>query len=155
MDNVARPTQEYLDTLLLYYEEEIIGEACFYALVDFYGEPYKTTLIARAETVAAEAVEPLLQKYQLKPRDRDELERIGLESVDWYQGFNWAGFMQYIVERFPGYIEDFRDLEAMGPPEDQPYLQKLTQHEFAVIDFAEREIAGDPGSTAPMLKYLA
>ena len=154
MNSATGPSQAYLDTLLLYYEEEISGEACFFDLVDYYGEPYKTTLIARIETAAAEAMEPLLRKYRLRPRDRTELERIGGESLGWYRSLDWNGFMQYIVERFPGYIDDFRGLEAMAPPEDLPCLQRLTEHEFVVIDFAEREIAGDPDSVAPMERYL-
>ena len=64
----AEPSNSYLETLLQYYEEEISGEACFYALAEHFAEREKITLLARIERDAAQAVEPLLQIYGLKPR---------------------------------------------------------------------------------------
>jgi len=43
----------------------------------------------------------------------------------------------------------------MAPIEDLTALSVLTDHEIAVIDFAKRELAGDPDSTAPLYLYLA
>jgi dimethylamine/trimethylamine dehydrogenase len=63
--------------------------------------------------------------------------------------------MTYIVERYPGYVEDFRALEQMAPIEDLSALNVLTDHEIAVIDFAKKALAGDPDSTTPLYLYLA
>ena len=60
-----------------------------------------------------------------------------------------------MVERYPGYLDEFKDLEAMAPAEDLPALQKLTEHEVIVIEFAQRELQGCADSTLPLLKYLA
>ena len=54
----AQASAEYLETLLRYYEEEISGEAYFYALADHFAERDKIILLARTERVAAQAVEP-------------------------------------------------------------------------------------------------
>ena len=57
-DNVV-----YLETLLKYYEEEVIGEAYFYGLADHIGgavEREKLALLAEVERRAADVVRPLL-----------------------------------------------------------------------------------------------
>jgi dimethylamine/trimethylamine dehydrogenase len=64
-----KATDEYLKTLLSYYEEEIEGEAYFYGLVDYFEEQEKLTVLARVERRAAESVVPLLEKYGLVSRD--------------------------------------------------------------------------------------
>jgi len=154
MNSQPEPTSEYLETLLRYYEEEISGEAYFYGLAGHFSEPDKTILLARAERVAAQAVAPLLEKYDLVPRDESILRDEGLGYVDRHQDYAWHEFMTYIVKRYPGYLDDFRALEGMAPQEDLPGLQVLTEHEVVVIEFAEKELVGDPDSTSPLLHYL-
>jgi len=148
------PTNEYLETLLRYYEEEISGEAYFYGLAEHFAEREKTILLARAERIAAQAVEPLLGKYGLVARDASLLREEGQDHIATHQSYSWHRFMAYIVERYPGYLDDFRALEAMAPSEDLPALTKLTEHEVVVIDFAEKELAGHPHSTEPLIRYL-
>ena len=76
-----RTTDKYLKTLLSYYEDEIMGEAYFYGLVDHFEEKEKLTLLARVERRAAESVVPLLNKYDLVPRDESEQKH--RERVMW------------------------------------------------------------------------
>ncbi len=145
---------DYLVTLLEYYEAEIMGEAYFYGLAEHFDESDKMDLLARIERDAARAVEPLLQKYGLESRDEAELERLGQDYIKLHQSHSWQEFMIYIVERYPGYLDEFKTLEAMAPAEDLPALNLLTEHEVAVIDFAKKELAGDPDSLAPLMRYL-
>jgi len=149
-----QPCTDYLQTLLLYYEEEISGEAYFYGLAEHFSEREKTILLARIERHAAAAVEPLLEKYGLKPRDDTTLECEGRSHVDRHQSFSWLQFMTYVVERYPLYTEDFLALERMAPAADQSALKKLTAHEVAVVDFAKLELAGDADSVDLLLQYL-
>ncbi len=144
----------YLQTLLRYYEEEISGEAYFYGLAEHLSEREKTILLARVERHAASAVEPLLDKYGLKPRDEAALEREGQSHVELHQSYSWTQFMTYIIERYPSYLDDFTALERMAPAEDQAALKKLTDHEVAAIDFARKELAGDADSADSLLQYL-
>lgn len=60
---------DYLETLLSYYEEEISGEAYFYALADHFEERDKLILLARIERDAAHAVEPLFICWQDLPEN--------------------------------------------------------------------------------------
>ena len=148
------PLTEYLETLLRYYEEEISGEAYFYALADHFAERDKIILLAKTERVAAQAIEPLLQKYGLVPRDETDLKSQGRSYLELHQSYSWTEFMTYVAQRYPGYLVDFKALEQMAPAEDLPALNLLTEHEVAVIDFAEKELAGDPTSLTPLLRYL-
>ena len=149
-----RATDKYLKTLLSYYEEEIEGEAYFYGLVDHFEEQDKLTVLARVERRAAESVVPLLEKYDLVPRDESELKTRGEGYVGRHASLDWFEFMTYIVNRYPGYLEDFTTLERMAPEEDLYALKNMTVHEVAAIEFAKRELAGDPDSLAPLYDYL-
>jgi dimethylamine/trimethylamine dehydrogenase len=153
--NHASISQDYLDTLLRYYEEEISGEAYFYGLLEAFGESEKITLLARMERRAAQTIEPLLEKYNLGPVNEERLKDLGESQVASEQGFSWMQFMAYIVERYPRYLDEFHALEAMAPAADLPLLQELTEHEIAVIEFAKRELAGKSGSLQPLKLYLA
>ncbi|MCP4766500.1 MAG: hypothetical protein GY875_09525 [Gammaproteobacteria bacterium] len=144
----------YLQTLLRYYEEEVSGEAYFYGLAEHFSEREKTILLARIERHAAAAVEPLLEKYGLKPANEAALEREGQSHVELHQSYSWTQFMTYIMARYPLYVDDFTALERMAPAEDQAALNKLTDHEVVVIDFAKKELAGDTDSVDLLLRYL-
>ena len=157
MTSPEQSAQSYLDTLLLYHEEEVMGEAWFRGLEEHFpaeDEVEKLDLLARVERHAAEAVRPLLCKYQLTPRSDDELYRLGRLSCEKYAGWNWRQFATDMAERFPGYIDDFEGLENMAPADDLPALKFLTEHEVVAIDFAKLELAGSPDSKRPLLDYL-
>ena len=155
MTNPEKPSAIYLTTLLRYYEEEIAGEAFFYALADHFSEREKTILLARVERRAAQAIQPLLEKYVLEPRSESILNREGRSFLDRHKSCSWSEFMAYILDRYPGYVDDFRALEQMAPVADLPALNKLTEHEIRVIDFASKEVASDPDSVDPLIMYLS
>ena len=151
---MMRATEKYLKTLLSYYEEEIEGEAYFYGLVDHFEEQEKLTVLAKAERHAATSVVPLLEKYDLVPRDESELKTRGESYVGRHASFDWLEFMTYIVKRYPDYLEDFTALKRMAPEGDLYALNILIGHEVAAIEFAKRELARDPDSLAPLYDYL-
>ncbi len=157
VDLEARPSG-YLDTLLLYFEEEIMGEAYFYGLAKHFdgpGEQKKLKLLAEVERYAAETVRPLLQKHELAPRTEAELKPLGEVWVERHRHWDWTELMTDMSVRYPGYVNDFEILEKMAPDEDLPALKILTDHEVVAIEFANKEIAGDPDSVEPLRRYLA
>jgi len=150
-------TTEYLVTLLRYFEEEIMGEAYFYGLAEKFPEQHqrdKMIYLARLERYAAEAVRPLLKKYTLEARSDYDLHEIGKKDIEKSFNMGWDGFVDYMVERFPEYVLEFKALETMAPTDDLAQLQILTEHEVAVIEFAILEKTGKPYSTRPLLAYL-
>ncbi|MEM7733019.1 MAG: hypothetical protein AAF280_09585 [Pseudomonadota bacterium] len=151
------PSQEYLDTLKQYYEEEVEGEAYFAEAARHYDDPLvreKLELLAECERHAAEAVEPLLHKYGLTPKSVAELQTSGREDAQATE-VDWAKMIAGMNKTYPGYLDDFKGLEALGPAEDQQRLNFLTEHEVAAIAFLRLE-AIDPGSSVgPLKDYLA
>lgn len=157
---ITAPTSNttYFETLLLYFEEEIMGEAYFNGLAECFRAPdqrQKLDLLAMVERHAAEAVRPLLQKYDLKPRSDEELGSLEASTVRLHGAWSWSELVGYMVERYPLYMDDFEGLENMAPEPDLPALKFLTAHETAAIEFANLEHAGVVNSAEPLRRYLA
>lgn len=154
---MTTPDQTYLDTLLLYFEEEIEGEAYFRQMSKLAKSPpekERLRLLAEVERHAAEAVRPLIDKYHLHPRPTKDLAASGVSDANATEP-DWKALLSGMRDTYPGYLADFRALEALGPPEDQDRLSFLTEHEVAALDFLDREEANDPRSTEPLKAYLA
>ncbi len=147
----------YLKALLYHYEAEIVGEAYFYALADCFddaAEREKLTLLAAVERRAADTVRPLVDKHGLVPREEAMLKAIGAELIGPHRHFNWHQLMTHMTVEYPAYLDNFHALEKMAPDDDLVPLQKLTHHEAVLIDFAQREVAGDPDSLVPLRRYV-
>jgi len=135
-----------------------MGEAYFYGLTRYFDKSHerdKLSLLAQVERAAAEAVRPLLEKYDLTPRPDPELKPIGKAWIEKRQFTDWDELMTDISVRYHVYIDHFEALEEMAPDEDRPALKILTEHEVVTIDFANKELAEEPDSLAPIQRYLA
>ncbi len=149
--------KSYEERLLQAYEEEIVGEAYYAGLATHFDEPgagEKLALLAQIERQTAALLRPLIERHGLPARDEAALEPLAQPLVAEDGASNWAGYMARMVRVLPGYIADFKALETEGPEEDRPALALLTRHEVAAIEFAEKELAGDPDSLAPIRDYL-
>ena len=158
MNQTDTARSKYLSTLLLYFEEEIMGEAYFYGLAQHYENAdhrAKLEVMAEVERFAAESVRPLLQKYDLLPRSDAVLASLGKSWIERHAGTDWDALMTDISVRYDGYLDEFHALEAMAPEEDLPALNILTEHEVVAIEFAKKEVAGDTDSLAPLRRYLS
>ncbi len=151
---IVKTTKNYLETLLSYYEDEIMGEAYFYGLADHFDEREKLSLLAIVERRTAESILPLLEKYGLTPRAELELKALGEADVERHESFTWPELMSHMVKCYPGYLDDFIALEKMAPEEDLATLTILTDHEVAAIKFAEKELIGKADSLTPLHEFL-
>ncbi|MCH7539320.1 MAG: hypothetical protein IH999_02800 [Proteobacteria bacterium] len=157
MAQAGTDNADYRERLLLYYEEEVMGAAYFTGLARYFGgaaEREKLARLAEVERRAAEVIRPLLEKHGLVPRDVSVLKPLGEAHVERHRRYSWADLMAYMVARYPAYLEEFKELERLAPEDDLPALKLLTHHEVVTIDFANREIAGDPDSLASIREYL-
>ncbi|MEM6622754.1 MAG: FAD-dependent oxidoreductase [Pseudomonadota bacterium] len=150
------PGQRYRETLTLYYEEEIIGEACFDTLaarMTHADHAQKMRLMADVERRAAAHTRPLLDRHGLTPRDTGDLLAMGRAQAE-DETADYPDLIAKMRDTFPGYVLDFLRLEAMAPTADRAALALLTEHETAAIDFLEREAAGRSDSTDPLIRYI-
>lgn len=153
---ITAATQVYLDILLLYYEEEIEGEAFFNGLAEsaeHLSHREKLRLMAEVESHAANVTLPLIRKHGLPPRIDVELFSSGREMAR-KAAKPWDELLAEFARVFPGYVDDFLRLEAIAPPEDLPRLQLLTAHEVAAVAFLDLEISGEKNNVDPMEDYL-
>ncbi|MEQ9490413.1 MAG: hypothetical protein RIM72_15615 [Alphaproteobacteria bacterium] len=153
--NVTR--ENYLETLLLYHEEEIMGEAYFYALADHFSDPdekRKIQLLAKVERHAAESVRPLLKKYGLIPRSDTELKQMSLDDANRDGTLSWDAFIQTVASDYKKYMPAFLALENAAPEEDLPALKVLTEHETISIEFAEQECLGAQCTESILKRYI-
>ena len=153
---MAAPSQTYLDTLLLYFEEEVEGEAYFQALAERAKKPAhrdKLHLLAKVEHHAASVTLPLIREYGLTPRSDKILFQSGRDQARKTEK-PWDDLLAEMARKYPGYVEDFLRLEAIAPSEDLPRLKRLTAHEVAAIEFLDLELSGARDSVAPLNAYL-
>jgi hypothetical protein len=150
------PTQ-YQATLLLFFEEEVMGEAMFAGLADHFStseQREKLSLLSRMERCVIESVRPLVSKYGLRPRGDMELLRSGSQEAARYRNMTWLDFIKKIDLEFPVFLEEFAALARVAPAADLPLLVVFDEHEIATIAFARRELTGDPTSSAPLVEFL-
>ena len=148
--------EQYLSTLLQYWEEEVAGEAYFRELAARAAEPRqkeKLLLLAQIETHTASIVKPLLTRYGLIPKTDEQLKAEGKhDAIGAPQ--QWDDLIAQLAKTFPSYMPSFKRLEEMAPPTDRPILKRMTAHETAAIEFLEKEIAGDADATLPLISFL-
>lgn len=147
----------YHDTLCLYYEEEVEGEAFFAALAARFAtsaHKQKLSLLAAVERFAAQAVAPLIARHDLTPRPAKVLIESGRAEAQ-AKPADWDALIAEMTRSYPDYVIAFERLEAMAPAADKRRLEILTEHEVAAIAFLKLEKTDPEASTAPLKAYLA
>ncbi len=156
-ERVPKDGSDYAPFLTLCFEEEIMGEAYFIGLTRYFPEPHqreKLSLLSRIERCVADSARPLLERHGLSPRSDDELHAIGAEGVIRHSGSTWRKFMEDITVTFPQYMDEFAALVRVAPSDDHVLLKPFTTHEIAGIEFAKRELNGDPDSAEILNNYI-
>jgi hypothetical protein len=156
MTRRARTFPEYKAALLLFYEEEIAGEAYFARLAEFFdGRPRRALLLlAKMEAVTAAAIAPLLARHGIVAADTGTLRASGRKAADAQRGIAWQEFVAEIVTDYPAFLDEFAQIERLAPAADKGPIDILTPHEVAAIAFAKLEATGDPDSLAPLEAFL-
>lgn len=157
MPRIPQDPSEYHATLLLFYEEEVMGEAFFAGLARKFPAPRSDRamhLLSKMERCVVDGVLPLLDRYGLRPRSDAELHRIGSMEAEQWVTSTWQDYMTSIATKFPIFLEEFAALRRVAPEADLPLLKIFDDHEVAAIDFAKREIAGDPDSIVSLTDFI-
>lgn len=156
MPQAARTYSDYPSSLLLCLEEECAGEAFFAALAERHDgrERHALLLMAQIERAMTEALRPLVERHRLTPSPVAVLHAAGAREAKAQQGFAWRGFLKDMASDYPAYLGEFEAIARLGPAEDQAVFQLLLDHEIAFIDFAERDLAGDPDSHRALETFL-
>lgn len=153
----ARIFPDYQSALVICYEEEVSGEGYFAGLAEqFSGRPREALLMmVRMERVTAAALRPLIDAHGLHPEDEASLLARGRAEAVRQQGTTWKSLTRGMAEEYHVYMDEFDQLLRLAPEADQAAASIASDHEQALIDFARREVAGDPQSLEPLQRFLA
>lgn len=151
-----RRFDHYPSALILFWEEEIGGIAFFRALSQGFAGRQKRALelMAEAEVITADLLRPLLDKYGLKAGDAKTLTASGIKEAKALGQVTWADLLKRWQIGFPDFIDEFEQIERLGPPEDLPRLKAVTAHEIAAVDFLNLEMQGSAESLRPLEIFL-
>lgn len=92
----------------------------------------------------------------LNPAELEESRQAGHGLADALKGLNWDETMVQLRDMVKPYVERYREIEAMAPPEHRETARSMVTHEQALYRFAEFEVAGDTsGSLDEIIAQLS
>ena len=143
---------EYRDGIRLAWRGEQWGKAFFERLAEAAndaGRRARWQVLAELEEATGTRLAPLVDD-RAQPALEEELPPLDA-TVTAYSQLPWPEAMQRMATLVDPAIERFRKLLAMAPEEERETVQILFDHEVALKEFAERELAGDAqGSLDPV-----
>ena len=137
-------TDAYRDGVVQAWQGELWGKVFFEQLAvatDDADHRAKWQVLAVLEEATGNRIEPLIAG------DSDLPSASAYRSVESalavYQDLPWHEAMERMMLILDPAIERFRELLAQAPAEEREAMQILVDHEIALKQFAERELAGD------------
>jgi len=149
--------EQYKRILISSYEAEVANEAWFLAMAGSLGGVRPAAclaLLAQVERHAAALLEPLMQHLGLETAATADLHRRGREEAAASGIGDWQALLRHLRDDYPKYIDEYRQRAHQAPVDHQPVWNALALHEVVTVEFARRELAGDPDALAPLHGYL-
>ena len=81
-----------------------------------------------------------LTKYDLQCRAALVLSQVGAAEARADGGQTWQSPLRHSVDTYPTYVMQFRELAALAPVVDRPFVELLTQHEVLLISWLTTEL---------------
>ena len=136
-------SKEYHDGILSAWQGEQWGRLFFDRLAEAAedaGYRAKWEVLAELEAATGDVLAPLVA-VDAEPPPHDERPQIEAAAAA-YGRLSYADAMQQMMTILDPAIERFRRLLAIAPETDREVVQILVDHEVALKQFAERELAG-------------
>jgi hypothetical protein len=151
----ARKFTTYHAALTCAFEEEVSGAAYFAALADRNSGPARAALLlmAQIEGEMVRDLTPLVQRQNITAKPLANLAAQG--RADASTEADWPEFTRKMAEDYADYVTEFQTAFNLAPTEDRPVLQRLIDHELALIAFAKAYRAGNPNAFTPLRAFLA
>ena len=139
------------------YDGEVMGERLLLALhaaARSAREADHFAAILQLETETKARLRPLLLKYGMSLAETGDLSGIPARLAA-YASQSWGEYTAASASRLTGICRDYEAIAALGPPEDQPILQAVVDHEAALLAWARAEATGETDqSLAAILALL-
>ncbi len=148
----------FRDDLQDLYQGEIIGEALFDRMLDFYDEPvkrYKVALLLQLETETKARLRPALVELGAGVRELEASREAGLTMARSLADKPWTDAMAALHEALLPYVERYTAIAAQAPARYSELAESMVRHESSLLRFAECESAGDTAnSTGDIIAQL-
>lgn len=148
----------FRDDLQDLYQGEIIGEALFDRMLDFYDEPvkrYKVALLLQLETETKARLRPALLELGAGVRELEASREAGLTMATSLADKPWTDAMAALHEALLPYVERYTAIAAQAPARYRELAESMVRHESSLLRFAECESAGDTAnSTGDIIAQL-
>lgn len=149
-------TDAYREGIVQAYQGELWGKAFFERLAaatDDADQRGKWQVLAALEEATGNRIEPLIADAPDPPIAN--VYRSLESAVEVYEALPWHVAMERMMTILDPAIERFQELLAQAPVEERDTVQILVDHELALKQFAERELAGDGAkSLDPVLAVI-
>ena len=151
---------EYRRYLAERHAGEVAGEELFRSLAAHTVEPdrkYKWTVLEQLERETKERLRRAMQKLAIEPVDDPARVQESRRQGERFSRVAWLDFMKGFRTELAGFVSRFEKAEQLAPSgsEDRRLLEEITNHERALLEFADREFAGrSEQSLEPILAIL-
>lgn len=154
---MAGASKEYRDGILSAWQGEQWGREFFELLAaatDDADRRAKWEVLAELERATGDVLLPLVDGDDADA-PREKRPEMGTAAAA-YAALPHAEALQRMMTLIEPAIERFRELLDMAPEDHREAVQILFDHEVAIQEFAERELAGDTGTSLdPVREVIA
>jgi hypothetical protein len=128
------------------YQGEVIGEVLFNRMLGIDDDTmhrYKVAVMLQLETETKARLRPWVMRLGLDPAELEESRDTGHAFADNLSGLGWDETLLKLCEGIKPYVERYREIEAIAPPEYADAAHSMVVHEQSLYRFTELEAAGD------------
>ena len=141
---------EYRRGVQTLFDGEVMGERLMLALHAEARTPHEAQAFAailQLETLTKARLRVILLRHGWSLAEDADLTEIP-PRLAVYRATPWRDYAAASATRLSGVVERYRAIAALGPPEDQPVLDAVVEHEQALVDWAAAEGRGEDGLAA-------
>lgn len=145
----------YREGIFQAWQGELWGKAFFdrlAAATDDADRRAKWQVLAELEDATGNKLAPLVAGAS-DPHLTDTYRSLD-SAVELYESLPWHVAMEQMMSILDPAIERFRELLTQAPVEERAAVQILVDHEIALKQFAERELAGDGATSLDPVRVM-
>lgn len=149
----------YRDGISSAYRGELIGERLYRELGNrstVGDQKAKLHAIADVERQTHCRLQPIAERLGIVAREAQWM-RVVERRVSELESLTWPDFIAAALRDWPPYIERFAALKLLAPARDADAIQRLVDHEAALVAFArlEHDAMGSNASFSSLQKFLS
>lgn len=141
----------FRDDLQDLYQGEIIGEALFNRMLDFYDDPvhrHKVALMLQLESETKARLRPAMLELGIDMRELDASREAGLTMAASLADKPWPEAMAMLHEALLPFVERYTAIAAQAPARYRELAQSMVRHETSLLRFAACEAAGESANSS-------